>query len=83
MPSLLAVTLCLMVSLTTTYASGISERQVLGPATGDAKAHFMITSIVAPLYVKQNGPKATRLIYWAGTPTFPVTVPSVASVLKA
>jgi hypothetical protein len=37
-------------------------------------APFQITHLVLPLYVKQNGPRGTRKVYWQGQPTFPVTV---------
>lgn len=49
---------------------------VLGFASAGATSAppFAITHLVAPLFVKQNGPRATRKVYWQGNPTFPVTV---------
>jgi len=35
---------------------------------------FTITHFNVPLFVKENGPRGTRTIYWQGSPTFPVTV---------
>jgi hypothetical protein len=43
------------------------------PATHSGPA-FAITRVDIPLFVKENGPKGTRKIYWQGNPTFPVTV---------
>jgi len=40
----------------------------------DTGGQFVITQTVVPLFVKQNGPRGTRKIYWAGHPVFPVTV---------
>ena len=45
-----------------------------GAVTGTNAGSFTITHTVVPLFVKQNGPKATRAVYWAGNPTFPVTL---------
>ena len=39
-----------------------------------ASTPFAITQTVVPLFVKQNGAKATRKVYWQGHPVFPVTV---------
>jgi hypothetical protein len=45
------------------------------PARNSAtSSRFVITQVVTPLFIKQNGAKGTRKIYWAGTPTFPVTL---------
>jgi len=44
---------------------------VASSATGTS---FAITKLDVPLFVKQNGPKGARKVYWQGTPTFPVTV---------
>lgn len=35
---------------------------------------FAITQVVIPVFIKQNGPKGTRKVYWEGHPVFPVTV---------
>lgn len=43
-------------------------------APANHAATFAITRIDIPLFVKENGPKGTRKIYWQGNPTFPVTV---------
>jgi hypothetical protein len=43
------------------------------PATRSSAA-FSITRVDIPLFVKENGPKGTRTVYWQGSPTFPVTV---------
>ena len=42
-----------------------------GSATGPP---FAITKLDVPLFVKQNGARGTRKVYWQGHPTFPVTV---------
>jgi hypothetical protein len=39
-----------------------------------AGTQFAITQTVLPLFVKENGAKATRKVYWEGNPVFPVTV---------
>ena len=39
-----------------------------------ASTKFAITQTVIPIFIKQNGPKGTRRIYWEGAPVFPVTV---------
>ena len=45
------------------------------PATrSTASTQFAITQTVLPLFVKENGAKATRKVYWEGKPVFPVTV---------
>ena len=45
------------------------------PAVGStANAPFAITRAVIPVFVKQNGPKGARKIFWKGNPVFPVTV---------
>ena len=41
---------------------------------GRERCRFAITNLVVPLFVKQNGAKGTRAVYWQGRPTFPVTV---------
>lgn len=41
--------------------------------TPKAAVPFAITRLVIPLNVVQNGARASRSIYWQGTPTFPVT----------
>ena len=43
-------------------------------ADSAASAPFAITKLVVPLFVKQNGAKRTRSVYWQGNPVFPVTV---------
>lgn len=61
--------LFLVALIATVFASGGS------PASHSATGgKFVITQTVIPIFVKQNGPKATRKIYWAGNPTFPVTL---------
>lgn len=49
---------------------------VAGVASSDSAATqpFAITKLVVPLFVKQNGAKGTRAVYWQGSPVFPVTV---------
>ncbi len=49
---------------------------VLGLASAGATSSppFAITHLVIPLFVKENGPRGTRAVYWQGNPTFPVTV---------
>ena len=41
---------------------------------GGSSTQFAITKTVIPVFVKQNGAKATRTVYWQGNPVFPVTV---------
>jgi hypothetical protein len=48
-----------------------------GGSSAERKAagtKFAITQTVVPLFVKENGPHATRKVYWEGNPVFPVTV---------
>lgn len=43
-------------------------------ARSTASAKFAITQTVLPLFMKENGAKGTRKVYWEGSPVFPVTV---------
>ena len=44
-------------------------------AAGSSSAvPFAITHTEMPLFVKQNGPKGTRKVFWQGNPVFPVTL---------
>ena len=61
----LAVAVSLAVIVVATGSSAVRSQ---------AGTQFTITKTVIPIFVKQNGPKGTRAIYWQGNPTFPVTV---------
>lgn len=39
-----------------------------------AGTQFAITRLVLPVFVKENGAKGSRTVYWQGNPVFPVTV---------
>lgn len=43
-------------------------------AGSTAGTQFVITKTVLPLFMKENGAKGTRKVYWEGNPVFPVTV---------
>jgi hypothetical protein len=59
-----------VVALVAAAAAGaVSSR-----STGASAVPFAITHLDVPLFVKQNGAKGTRKVYWQGSPTFPVTV---------
>jgi hypothetical protein len=49
----------------------VGTSSIAASATGTP---FAITHLDVPLFVKQNGAKGARRIFWQGHPTFPVTV---------
>jgi hypothetical protein len=53
-------------------AIAVSDGSTAERAT--AGTQFLITKTVIPVFIKENGPKGTRQVYWAGNPVFPITV---------
>lgn len=52
----------------------VSASNASSASRSTTPTRFAITRVDIPLFVKQNGPRGTRRIYWTGAPTFPVTV---------
>ncbi len=65
--SLLAVS-TLAVAVVLAVGDGSTARRAA------AGAQFAITKTDIPVFIKQNGAKGTRKVYWQGNPVFPVTV---------